>query len=214
MPRIHTPTIVINEQVRAQLQDLNINSTTANRMQNRWMALDAQGFPFIDSYRIITAIGRGSLLKKLREQLDPLPIPSRELAIQPHQFTLMIFNEQNPSQISFLHSVESRYIDGLALRVGPSNTVGYRRYVPFMFEHPWEIPVVSREVSSNLNGGWHALRVQQRTYQKYINTCMLATNNIIEEMIRLGTIRIGLIRDLILNREVTEAYPTDYLNDR
>lgn len=198
------PTIAINNHIRTQLRNVNINSASARTLHDRWIAVDQQGFPFTDSYRVITASSRNTLFMKLRENLAPRIILGTEQAVQPHQFFTAVYNPQNPSESRWnTTQVTSRYIDGLALRVGPADQYGQRGYVPFMFERPWEIPVVRlTTVSDDRNGDWYARRRQEKTYTKHINTCKLAANEILEEMIRLGTIRVGLVRDILLNQTV------------
>lgn len=202
MPAQAAPTIAINDYIRTQLRNVNINSASARTLHDRWIAVDQQGFPFTDSYRVITASSRNTLFMKLRENLAPRIILSAEQAVQPHQFSTAVYNPQNPSESRWnTTQVTSRYIDGLALRVGPADQYGQRGYVPFMFERPWEIPVVPRPAVSSGYGGrnddWYARRRQEKVYQKHINTCNLAANGILEEMIRLGTIRVGQVRDVL-----------------
>ena len=205
MPAQPAPVIQINDYIRTQLRTVNINSATASTLHDRWIAVDNQGFPFTDSYRIITASSRNSLFMKLRENLAPRVILGSEPAIQPHQFSLAAYNPQNPSESRWnTTQVTSRYVDGLALRVGPPDNYGQRGYVPFMFERPWEIPVVARAATTDTgyagrNNDWYTRRQQEKTYQKHMNTCYLAANGILEEMIRLGTIRVGRVRDVLLN---------------
>lgn len=218
MPAQANPTIAINDYIRTQLRTVNINSASARTLHDRWIAVDQQGFPFTDSYRVITASSRNTLFMKLRENLAPRVILSTETISPAHGFSVSAYNPQNPSESRWnTTTVSSRYIDGLALRVGPADQYGQRGYVPFMFERPWEIPVVPRPTVTTGTGrnDWYARRRQEKAYQKHINTCNLAANGILEEMIRLGTIRVGLVRDVLLNQaEAEPVYNTEYLNDR
>ena len=199
MPRQQIPVIRINDTIRTQLQDININSVRRQNLHDRWIALDAQGVPFVDGYRIVTSGTRNALFTKLREILEPRIIPSTEQSVTTHDFSTMIFVPTDLIEQYNNRLINSRYIDGLALRVGPiSEQLRRRIYVPFMFQVPWEIPVVLPIEDVNL--GW-ASRRRQKIYLKHMNTCKLAANEIIEEMIRLGTIRVGLTGALLLNQQ-------------